>query len=159
MGNKLNLIFDMVITDNSNYLDKIRKIPKLKENSKVVYIYSYIDNTINYPFKNGKIIYIGKAHRQKDSTAKRFSQHFSENDTGSNRALINIKDSNKKIRLQIFQIKDLNESEVEMMLFQWHIKEFGALPIAISAGGKNFMKRITDQLEFHEIENIIKEFL
>ena len=48
----------------------------------------------------------------------------------------------------------MNENEVEMMLFQWHIREFGALPIAMSAGGKNYMRKKIDQMRFYEIGSI-----
>jgi len=149
-------IFDEIISDNQDYLNKIRENPKLGKKSKVVYVYSLGNKTIEYPFKDGKIIYIGKAHRNKEATYKRFTQHFQEKGTGSNRSLINFKDSGSKIRLQIFLLdQSENVDEIELLLFQWHIKEYGALPIAFSAGGKNYLKTTIDEAPIQKVQCIV----
>ena len=70
----MNLVFSEIVSDSRSHLKKIKAI--LNAHAKVVYVYSLDEQWINYPFKNGQIIYIGEACRKNENTAERFGQHF-----------------------------------------------------------------------------------
>ena len=150
----MNLVFSEIVSDSRSHLKKIKAI--LNAHAKVVYVYSLDEQWINYPFKNGQIIYIGEACRKNENTAERFGQHFNKSNTGSNRTLINFLEKGFKIRLRIFELA-INEKlkDTEILLHQWHMNEYGSLPMAISAGSKNYMKKNMMKVNYSSLKNIL----
>ena len=109
-----------------------------------VYIYSLVDESVNYPNKEGKVVYIGKTGRTKEPTGKRFGQHISTTadkggDLGTIYALSRYYWKGSKLRLQIFSMR--NEEEItseERKLLKCHVKEYGSLPICQGTTGRNY---------------------
>ena len=141
-----NLIYNKVIQDKSNYDRSNLKelISILDEYTKVVYIYSLEEEEINYPKKNGNIIYIGEAYRKAEPTGKRFTQHISTaydkgGDNGSNYTISMYYWNGKKLRLKIYKLSNNdNTKDKEEELIKCHVKEYGATPIGQGATGANY---------------------
>ena len=141
-----NLIYNKVIQDKSNYDRSNLKelISILDEYTKVVYIYSLEEEEINYPKKNGNIIYIGEAYREAEPTGKRFTQHISTaynkgGDNGSNYTISMYYWNGKKLRLKIYELSNNdNTKDKEKELIKCHVKEYGAKPIGQGATGANY---------------------
>ena len=141
-----NLIYDEVIQYKSNYdRSKLSElIDKLNKYTKVVYIYSLEEEKINYPKKDGNIIYIGEAYREAEPTGKRFTQHISTaynkgGDNGSNYTISMYYWYGKKLRLKIYELSNNdNTKDKEKELIKCHVKEYGAKPIGQGATGANY---------------------
>lgn len=144
-----------------NYLLHLQRDPNLCENVEVVYIYLLGDSLINYPEKNGNIIYIGEACRQSEATGKRFAQHISTGrdsggDCGTIYSLSRYYWKGQTIRLRIFMLDDGEEREErESYLLKAHVKEFGALPICQGTTGENYK---TDDLNALQCADAIRWF-
>jgi hypothetical protein len=129
---------------NRQYLLGLVKNTELGINTNVVYIYSLADEHVNYPNKNGHVIYIGEAGRPSEPTAKRFSQHISTGpntggDTGTIYSLSRYYWQKKRIRLQIFFVENKeSRKRTEREFLNVHVKEFGALPICQGTTGENY---------------------
>lgn len=141
-----NLIYNKVIQDKSNYnrsnLNELISI--FDEYTKVVYIYSLEEEEINYPKKNGNIIYIGEAYREAEATGERFTQHISTaynkgGDNGSNYTISMYYWKGKKLRLRIYQLSDEDDTKgKENELIKCHVKEYGAKLIGQGVTGANY---------------------
>jgi len=136
-------------SDRQSLLD-LKSDSSLGDGIDLVYIYSLIDDFINYPNKPGNVIYIGEAGRNK-KTGTRFSQHISTKehtgaDTGTNYTLSRYYWMGKKLNLKIYILGSKNDKkyrkDVESQLFKQHIKVFGALPIGQGASGESY--RVSD---------------
>lgn len=59
----MNLVVDITIEKNTpssrQQLLKLSTNENLRKGVEVVYIYSLVDEDINYPLKSGKVLYIG----------------------------------------------------------------------------------------------------
>ena len=116
---------------------------RLKEKTRIVYVYSLVDESFLYPKGESKIIYIGEAYREKAPTGKRFGQHIATSgnqggDTGTNYTLTYYYYANKKIQLDIYCLKNINQKNVEKKMLQWFMKKYCSQPIAQGASGKNY---------------------
>lgn len=139
-------IYDKVIQKESDYdRDKLSELTNMiNKNIKVVYIYSLEEEEINYPKKNGNIIYIGEAYREAEPTGKRFTQHISTaydkgGDNGSNYTISMYYWNGKKLRLKIYKLSNNdNTKDKEKELIKCHVKEYGATPIGQGATGANY---------------------
>lgn len=138
-------------TDRRYLLDRVRD-PKLGTNTNAVYIYSLVDETVNYPNKPGHVIYIGEAGRPTEPTGKRFGQHISTGassggDSGTIYALSRYYWLGKRIRLQIFleESKERRKQQ-ERRLLNAHVKEYGALPICQGTTGENYKTTVLSAL-------------
>lgn len=130
----------------------------------IVYVYYFMDNSIKYPIKNGKIIYIGEAKREKEPTGKRFGQHISKNkkkgsDTGSNITLSGYFHNDYSLCLKIFKVKDDERKKTERYLIYSHIELFGCPPIAQSSipktdNNKNTITEIYNCINEHRVDII-----
>lgn len=144
MGYKL--IYNKVIKNDSNYTrDNLKElISILNKYTKVVYIYSLEDENINYPKKDGNIIYIGEAYREAEPTGKRFTQHISTDynkggDNGGNYTISTYYWNEKKLRLKIYELDNNdNTKDKEKELIKCHVKEYGAKPIGQGVTGANY---------------------
>lgn len=127
-----------------NFLLSLKTDNRLQAGSRIVYVYSLVNECFSYPKRRGEIIYIGEACRHSEATGKRFGQHISADsayggDTGTNYALTYFYYSNKKMRLDIFCLcNGANQKDVEKKLLQWFMKTYGSQPIAQGATGKNY---------------------
>lgn len=82
----------------------------------VIYIYSFVDLSISYPNKEGKILYIGEAFKNANPTGMRFYQHIlSKLDEGKN---VNVNYSlykyywnGFKMAVEIFDIGDVSKEK------------------------------------------------
>lgn len=160
--------FDINIQKGNNsdrqQLLNLKSDSKLGDGVDVVYIYSLIDESINYPNKLGNVIYIGEAGREK-KTGTRFSQHicteeFKGGDTGTNYTLSRYYWIGKKINLKIYILGSKNNSKarksVESQLFQHHLKVFGAHPIGQGASGESYRVSLINEIEISDVlKNII----
>ncbi|MCF0216531.1 MAG: hypothetical protein HUK21_08670 [Fibrobacteraceae bacterium] len=153
------LEFDINLENNGrDVLVKLKKCPKLKKGVAIVYIYSLVDKDISYPKKSGKIVYIGQACRGREATGKRFSQHIrssaqSGGDTGANETLSTYYYNGDKLRLRILIVANGDIAKnLEARFFQYHVKEYGALPIADGTGGKQFLPSALNSLKIDHDE-------
>jgi hypothetical protein len=145
-------------TDRQYLLD-LQKDPNLAKNVSVVYIYTLVGRSIEYPEKSGNVIYIGEAFRPSEPTGKRFAQHISTTaetggDSGTIYSLSRYYWNGQCIRLRVF-ILDENENreDIERRFLRVHVKEFGALPICQGTTGENYKTTDLNALEFsHEIQ-------
>jgi len=133
---------------------ELTKDEKLSEKVETIYIYSIKNKIINYPLKDGQILYIGEAYRKKEPTGKRFSQHISVEknkgaDNGSNYALSMYYWNNNEIILSIYIMEDgENRKNLELILLKSHMKKYGSLPIAQGSTGENYtIKSINNTTE------------
>lgn len=139
---------DEIIQEGTNkarkYLLNLTRNEMLGADVSVVYIYKLVDEYVNYPDKQGRIIYIGEANRSREATGKRFAQHISTGpskggDTGTIYSLSRYYWQKKRIRLQIFLIDSpAQRKNTERTLLRAHVKEFGALPICQGTTGENY---------------------
>lgn len=129
-----NLLLTLKDKNHVNYIGK---------NVNVIYIYSLVESEIQYPNKEGKVLYIGEACKKKDATGLRFSQHIASTQNGGRGANINYS-LNKyywngiRIAIDIYEIKkatDKERKQIEKYLINSHIKIYGALPIAQGTSG------------------------
>ena len=142
----------------------LKRNEKLGDNVDVIYIYSLIDEQVSYPKESGSIVYIGEAGRKK-KTGTRFGQHISteENvggDTGTNYTLSYYYWCGKALKLRIFLLDTKYNSkarkEIEGLLFQIHLKKYGAHPIAQGASGESYKVSVLEDLVVPEvIESLI----
>jgi len=144
---------------NRKTLLELSKDEKLSEKVEIIYIYSIKNKTINYPLRDGQILYIGEACREKEATGKRFSQHISAEknkgaDNGSNYTLSMYYWNNNEIVLNIYIMEDKeNRKDLESILLKLHMKKHGSLPIAQGSTGENYtIKSINNITEkYHEL--------
>lgn len=109
----------------------------------VIYIYSLVDSSIQYPNKEGKILYIGETCKEVNPTGLRFYQHISsKSNEGRNKngnyTLNRYYWSGFKIAIDIFDIGNVKQErrkKIERYLIDSHLKIYGALPIAQGASG------------------------
>lgn len=125
--------------DRQYLVGRVRDV-ELGKNSSAVYIYSLADETVNYPNKPGHVLYIGEAGRLNEPTGKRFGQHISTGesvggDLGTIYALSRYYWLGKRIRLQVFLVKDGQRKVHERDLLLAHVKEFGTLPMCQGTTG------------------------
>ena len=147
---------------NRQYLLDRTNDSELGENASVVYIYSLVDECINYPEKHGHVIYIGEAGRSNQATGKRFAQHVSTSptkgaDSGTIYSLSRYYWQGKRLRLQVFLVKNISQrKKIERILIKSHVKEFGSLPICQGTTGVNYLTNTLLSLNIQE--NIRKLF-
>lgn len=144
----MNLKIDVCIRNKSttdrHFLLGLAKNPDLGKNTNVVYIYSLVGETVNYPDMPGHVIYIGEAGRKTEPTGKRFGQHISSKadtggDLGTIYALSRYYWLGKPIRLQVFTIESRDERKaLERSLLNAHVKMYGALPMCQGTTGDNY---------------------
>lgn len=145
---KLKPIIEKTINKDSNinrkYLLDLKRDGRLGKNVNIVYIY-YLENiNINYPNKNGNVIYIGESGRSSEPTGVRFSQHIStaENcggDSGTIYCLSNYYWRGNLIKLKVFVVKSKKDrKETEQLFLTSHLKKYGALPICQGTTGQNY---------------------
>lgn len=159
-------IYDIVIEKNSNVtrenlleLNNSNSKNFIKSGTSVVYLYKLVDNKVKYPNREGDIIYIGEAGRRKEGTGKRFSQHISKaasegGDTGGNYTISNYYWNGYKIKLEIYEMENGEDRKIiEKNLIQYHVRKFGARPIAQGCSGKNYTVNVINNINL--ISNII----
>lgn len=139
---------DIVIQKNSRcnraHLLSLVRDTNFSSGVSVVYIYSLVDEFVNYPEKIGNIIYIGEAGRSSEPTGRRFGQHISTNDnkggdTGTIYSLSRYYWLGKRIRLRVFLMENADSRKAkETELLKAHVKEYGALPICQGTSGANY---------------------
>lgn len=129
---------------NRKFLLSLSRDSRLGKNTNVVYIYSLVDETINYPENSGQILYIGEAGRPSEPTGKRFAQHISSTnekgaDSGTIYALSRYYWKNSRIRIRIFIVMNKpKRKSLERELLTAHVKKFGTLPICQGTTGQNY---------------------
>ena len=114
-----------------------------EDSPQAVYIYSVIDDSgINYPLKNGVILYIGEACPEENGLQDRFYHINSDktkddgNNTKSNYTLSSYYHKGYRMKLDIYILDNsVDRKELEDKLTRRHLIIYGALPIATSAGG------------------------
>lgn len=142
--NRISITIQKDSDVNRNYLLSLRKDERLQTDSRIVYIYSFDDESFSYPRGESEIIYIGEACRNSEATGERFGQHISTDpehggDFGANYTLSYYYYSNKKLHLDIFCLrKDANQKDVEKKLLQWFVKTYCSQPIAQGTCGENY---------------------
>ena len=122
---------------------KIKNDTSDERKPQVVYIYSVVDDQgINYPLKNGVILYIGEASPKGKGIEDRFYHINSEktkeegNNTKSNYTLSSYYHKGFRMKLDIYILDNaVDRKELEDKLTRRHLIIYGALPIATSAGG------------------------
>ena len=146
--------------DRQALLD-LKKNIKLGDKVDVIYIYSIVDELIDYPKESGSIVYIGEAGREK-KTGTRFSQHISAEqyaggDTGTNYTLSHYYWSGKKLNLKIYLLESENNSNsrksLEGQLLQAHMKKYGSHPIAQGASGESYRVSTLENIEIPAVLN------
>ncbi|EGR2323510.1 hypothetical protein D0267_12465 [Vibrio alginolyticus] len=152
---------DLELTIQKGTLEDRKKLLSLKNEAMLgggvdlIYVYSLVDEVINYPSQDGSIIYIGEAGRER-KTGTRFSQHISteENiggDTGTNFTISRYYWLGKKLKLEIYvldsQRNKVARKSIESQLFQLHLRRFGALPIGQGASGDNYKVTLINSLK------------
>lgn len=129
---------------NRSQLLDLKRDKRLAANVSVVYIYSLVEEGVNYPNELGHVIYIGEAGRPSEPTGTRFAQHISTSetqgsDTGTIYSLSRYYWRGMKIRLQIILVEDSEARKaLERNLLSAHVKKFGALPICQGTTGSNY---------------------
>ncbi|MEZ8149281.1 hypothetical protein [Enterovibrio norvegicus] len=162
---------DLELTIQKGTLEDRKKLLSLKNEAMLgdgvdlIYLYSLVDEVINYPSQDGSIIYIGEAGRER-KTGTRFSQHISteENiggDTGTNFTISKYYWLGKKLKLEIYildsQRNKIARKSIESQLFQLHLRRFGALPIGQGASGDNYKVTLINSLKAsNTLASIIK---
>jgi hypothetical protein len=152
----MKLILDVRIqnesTDNRDILLKLAKNSKLGKNTNVVYIYSLVGDSVNYPIKSGNVIYIGEAGRASEPTGKRFGQHIStKEDTGGDLGAIYALSRyywlGKTIRLQVFLVESKDDRKtLERDLLNAHVKMYGSLPMCQGTTGGNYKTSVLSNM-------------
>jgi len=146
------------VSDRQKLLD-LKSDLRLGGGVSAVYVYSLVNESINYPDRLGEIVYIGEARREK-RTADRFGQHISTDhnrggDTGTNFTLSRYYWLGKKLKLRVYILDNTkiahSRQSVETALLRWHIKEFGALPIAQGASGESYKVTMINALDIADI--------
>jgi len=147
--------------DRSELL-KLEKNPKLIASNGVVYIYSLVNQTVNYPNRPGKTLYIGEAYRNGGLTGARFrhisSDTLEANDSNSNWTLTTYYENGLALKLVIYTVRLADERFVfESLLIKKHMVKYGCQPIAQGSSGatntpKKLMKAIQDASLVKDIE-------
>lgn len=124
--------------DRQQLLDLNNHI-NLGKGVEVVYIYSLVDEDINYPLQSGKVLYIGEAMRKKENTGKRF-QHIALSSTKGNNYISNYTLTQyyhlgKKMNLKIYKVIS-QRKKIEQHLLSTHLNKYGSKPIANGSTGK-----------------------
>ena len=128
----------------------------------VIYIYSLVDEQINYPLKSGKVLYIGEAMRHEEPTGKRF-QHIAAsqsegNNYVSNYTLTQYYHLGKKLNLKIYRVSSDREN-VEKQLLSYHLYKYGSKPIANGSTGEyctsSYLKKLKSDFDLYGGMNII----
>lgn len=144
IGNHISVSIQNGTDSNREKLLSLWRDKRLKEKTRIVYVYSLVDESFLYPKGESKIIYIGEAYREKAPTGKRFGQHIAASDnqggdTGTNYTLTYYYYANKKIQLDIYLLKkSINQKNVEKKMLQWFMKKYCSQPIAQGASSKNY---------------------
>lgn len=125
-------LFTYKDSSDSNYIDC---------NTSVVYIYKLVDRYINYPIRDGRVIYIGEACKKKNPTGLRFSQHISFNASIGATGPVNYTVhkyywEGYKIQLDIYIVDEKDRKDIEIELIDYHIKKYGSTPIGQGSSGK-----------------------
>lgn len=130
---------------NRAHLLGLRTHDRLKASTHLVYIYELGagEPPVNYPCGLGRILYIGEASRETSPSGGRFGQHVSAsltagNDPGSNFALSQYYHRGVVLVLTVYEVSDQERKQREKDLLVWHLRTFGAPPIAQGASGENF---------------------
>ena len=140
--NHISVLIQNGKDSNRERLLSLCRDARLKEKTKIVYIYSLVDESFLYPKGKSEIIYIGEAYREKAPTGKRFGQHIATSDnqggdTGANYTLTYYY-ANKKLQLDIYCLQeDVYQKDVEKKMLQWFMKKYCSQPIAQGASGEN----------------------
>ncbi len=160
----IEITFQLKTESNRQALLNLKRHENLGDNIDVIYIYSIIEETIKYPKKEGNIVYIGEAGREK-LTGTRFSQHISTEknkggDTGTNYTLSYLYWSGKKLNLKIHLLDSKNNSKarksIEGQLLQAHMKSYGSHPVAQGSSGESYRVSILENIEIPSVlENIV----
>lgn len=122
----------------------LKRDKRLAANVSVVYIYSLVEETVNYPNEMGHVVYIGEAGRPSEPTGTRFAQHISTSETrgsdsGTIYSLSRYYWRGMKIRLKIILVENFEARKaLERNLLSAHVKRFGALPICQGTTGSNY---------------------
>jgi len=132
------------------FLLDLKTNPSLTKGVEIIYLYSLVDESINYPVMEGKILYIGEACREKSPTGERF-QHIAHsskkgNNYVSNYTLTQYFYKGSKIKLEIFKVPPgMDRKNYEKELLKEHLKRYGAKPIAQGATGENSTPKAVNQ--------------
>ena len=132
--NDRSLLLNLKDKNHLNYIGK---------GVNIIYIYRLVDSDIQYPNKEGKIIYIGEACKKKDPTGLRFSQHIASKKKGGRGGNINYTLhtyywNGTKLAIDIFEVGNVTDSQrkkIEEELIDAHIKIYGAPPVAQGTSG------------------------
>ncbi|WP_428912353.1 hypothetical protein [Niallia sp. Krafla_26] len=141
----MKLIKDMVIQNkapnNRQILLNLQREPNLGIGKEIVYIYSLMEDEINYPKQKGKIIYIGEALRNKEATGKRFQHIFPDDSTSNNYVgnytITQYYNLGYKLNLKIYELDTGEKREdMEHILSTLHLQKYGSRPIANGSTGQ-----------------------
>lgn len=129
---------------NRTHLLELRKDSRLKAQTHLVYVYELgeSEELVNYPRRPGYVLYVGEACRKTLPSGGRFGQHVSSSlevgrDPGSNLTLSQYYHLGKTLVLTIYRVSDQERKQREKDLLVWHLRTYGAMPIAQGASGEN----------------------
>ncbi len=141
-----NILSDYIMEGNLRKNIKISLKNDINKNN-ILYIYEIIERHVNYPNKDGSIIYIGETEAEQ----KRFYHIISEkgmdnaHETQSNYSISSYYHNGYKIKLTIFTLDSNSKRDLlEKILTSTHVKEYGALPIC-SGGGGNYTPKTLNE--------------
>jgi len=127
------------------HLLQLRTDERFKAQTHLVYVYELAtkEQAVNYPCGLGRVLYIGECCRRVVASGARFGQHVSESlttgsDPGSNFALSQYYHRGTALVLTVYEVSDQERKSRERDLLIWHLKTFGAPPIAQGAGGETY---------------------
>src|ERR1035441_5857796 len=119
---------------------------RFRAGTHLVYIYELApsEDAINYPCGLGRILYIGEASRETLPTAGRFGQHIavslvSGKDPGSNFTLTQYYHLGTAMEMSVYQATAQERKQCERDLLMYHVKVFGALPMAQGITGPTYL--------------------
>ncbi|WP_394899023.1 hypothetical protein [Clostridium paraputrificum] len=154
-------VYNEVIQNKSAY-DRKNMKKEIKErcsSGNYVYIYSLEEIYINYPKKDGNIIYIGKAEQSDKNN--RFEHHIGTKlnegkDNSSNHTISQYYWLDYKIRLRVYKVADnKNVKEIETELINAHLKKYGAKPIAYGASAQSMTIFELNNKNYEEVNKYI----
>jgi hypothetical protein len=133
------------------YMLNLRRSPLLGMGVEVVYIYSLVNDRINYPIKEGTVLYIGEAKRNNEPTGVRF-QHIAKSkiegaNSVNNYTLTQYYYEGYKMKIQIYKVpKNIDRYLLENLLLTLNLYEFGARPMAQGSTGDSCKIKIVNEI-------------
>jgi hypothetical protein len=119
---------------------------RFKARTHLVYIYELAPSepAINYPCGLGRVLYIGEASRETLPSGGRFGQHIavslvSGKDPGSNFTLTQYYHRGTALAMSVYQAPAQGRKQCEKDLLMYHVKSFGALPMAQGITGPTYL--------------------